>query len=155
MGFIKEFFYLRKSDRKVILTLLGVIVIALGVIFLTGGDGESNELTPADSLQKEARRDTFQHRPYREYNKTVYVRTKVVYRDTTYRRGKALSEAEYDSVKAHYQVKIKAGEHVVLNTADTTVLKTVPGIGPYYARKVVEYGERLGGYVSVDQLDEI
>lgn len=155
MGFIKELFYLRKSDRKVILTLLGVIVIALGVIFLTGGDGESNELTPADSLQKETRRDTFQRRTYRNDTKTVYVRTKVVYRDTTYRRGKALSDAEYDSVKAHYQVKIKAGEHVVLNTADTTALKTVPGIGPYYARKVVEYGQRLGGYVSVDQLDEI
>ena len=148
-------FYLRKSDRKVVLTLLGVIGVALGVIFLTGGDGESNELTPADSLQKTNKRDTFQHRPYRNDTKTVYVRTKVVYRDTTYRRGKALSEAEYDSVKAHYQVKIKAGEHVVLNTADTTVLKTVPGIGPYYARKVVEYGQRLGGYVSVDQLDEI
>lgn len=155
MGFIKELFYLRKSDRKVVLTLLGVIGVALGVIFLTGGDGESNELTPADSLQKEARRDTFQRRTYRNDTKTVYVRTKVVYRDTTYRRGKALSDAEYDSVKAHYQVKIKAGEHVVLNTADTTALKTVPGIGPYYARKVVEYGQRLGGYVSVDQLDEI
>ena len=155
MGFIKELFYLRKSDRKVILTLLCVIVVALGVIFLTGGDGESNELTPADTLQKETRRDTFQRRPYRNDTKTVYVRTKVVYRDTTYRRGKALSEAEYDSVKAHYQVKIKPGEHVVLNTADTTTLKTVPGIGPYYAKKVVEYGQRLGGYVSVDQLDEI
>ena len=66
-----------------------------------------------------------------------------------------MSEAEYDSVKAHYQVKIKPGEHVVLNTADTTVLKTVPGIGSYYAKKVVAYGQRLGGYVSVDQLDEI
>ena len=62
MGFIKELFYLRKSDRKVILTLLGVIVIALGVIFLTGGDDESNELTPADTLQKETRHDTFQRR---------------------------------------------------------------------------------------------
>ena len=152
---IREFLYLQKSDRKVILTLLGVIVIALGVIFLTGGDDESNELTPADTLQKETRRDTFQHRPYREYNKTVYVRTKVVYRDTAYHRGKALSEAEYDSVKTHYQVKIKPGEHVVLNTADTTILQTVPGIGPYFARKVIEYGQRLGGYVSVDQLDEI
>ena len=60
MGFIKELFYLRKSDRKVILTLLCVIVVALGVIFLTGGDGESNELTPADTLQKETRCDTFQ-----------------------------------------------------------------------------------------------
>ena len=44
---------------------------------------------------------------------------------------------------------------MVLNTADTTALKTVPGIGPYYARKIIEYGQRLGGYVSVDQLDEI
>jgi DNA uptake protein ComE-like DNA-binding protein len=32
---------------------------------------------------------------------------------------------------------------------------TVPGIGPYFARKIVQYGQRLGGYVSVDQLDEI
>ena len=155
MGFIREFFYLRKSDRKVILTLLCVIVVALGVFFFAGGEEESNELPPADTLQKEARRDTFQHRPYRERTKTVYVRTKVVYRDTAYHRGKGLSEAEYDSVKAHYQVKIRPGEHVVLNTADTTILKTVPGIGPYFARKVVEYGQRLGGYVSVDQLDEI
>ena len=156
MNLLKEFFYLRKSDRKVILTLLCVIAIAVGVIFLTGGNGESNELTPADTLRKETtRRDTFQRQPSRECHKTVYVRTKVVYRDTTYRRGKALSEVEYDSIKAHYQEKIKPGEHVVLNTADTTALKTVPGIGPYYARKVVEYGQRLGGYVSVDQLDEI
>lgn len=156
MNYIREFFYLRKSDRKVILTLLCVIVIALVVIFMTGGSNESNELTPADTLPaKRDYRDSTHRQSYREHTKTVYVRTKVVYRDTTYRRGKALSEAEYDSVKAHYQEKIKPGEHVVLNTADTTDLKKVPGIGPYYARKVMEYGKRLGGYVSVDQLDEI
>ena len=156
MNYIREFFYLRKSDRKVILTLLSVIVIALCIIFMTGGDGKSNELTPADTLPtKRDYRDSTHRQSYREQTKTVYVRTKVVYRDTTYRRGKALSEVEYDSVKAHYQVKIKPGEHIVLNTADTTALKTVPGIGPYYARKILEYGERLGGYVSVDQLDEI
>jgi len=156
MNYIREFFYLRKSDRKVILTLLCVIVIALVVIFMTGGSNESNELTPADTLPaKKSYRDSARRQPYREQTKTVYVRTKVVYRDTTYRRGKALNEAEYDSVKAHYQEKIKSGEHVVLNTADTTALKTIPGIGPYYARKIIEYGKRLGGYVSVDQLDEI
>lgn len=156
MNYIREFFYLRKSDRKVILTLLSVIVIALVVIFMTGGSNESNELTPADTvLVKHDYRDSTRRQPYREQTKTVYVRTKVVYRDTSYRRGKALSEAAYDSVRAPYQKKIKAGEHVVLNTADTTALKTVPGIGSYYARKIIAYGQRLGGYVSVDQLDEI
>ena len=155
---IREFFYLQKSDRKVILALLCVIVIALGIIFLTGGDNDtSNALVSADSIDNSVsskrHRDSFRHMPYRE--RTVYVRTKVVYRDTTYQRGHRLSDAEHDSVVAHYQQKIRKGEHVVLNTSDTTALKTVPGIGPYFARKIVQYGERLGGYVSVDQLDEI
>jgi DNA uptake protein ComE-like DNA-binding protein len=79
----------------------------------------------------------------------------VIYRDTSYRRGKALPDADHDSIVTHYQQKIKPGEHIDLNTADTTMLKMVPGIGSYFARKVVQYGERLGGYVSVDQLDEI
>ena len=60
-----------------------------------------------------------------------------------------------DSATYQRPIKIKETEHIVLNTADTTSLVTIPGIGPYYARKIVQYGNRLGGYVSVDQLDEI
>ena len=158
MGFIKGLFYLQKSDRKVILALLCVIVIALSVIFLTGGENDtSNALVSADSINTlkphQYHRDSFHRKPYRE--RTVYVHTKVIYRDTAYQRGHRLADADRDSVVAHYQEKIRKGEHIVLNTADTTALKTIPGIGPYFARKVMEYGERLGGYVSVDQLDEI
>ena len=54
-----------------------------------------------------------------------------------------------------YPVKLQEGETVDLSAADTTLLKRVPGIGSYYARRIVDYGRRLGGYVSVDQLDEI
>ena len=54
-----------------------------------------------------------------------------------------------------YPVKLKEGEHVVLNTADTTQLMKVPGIGSYYAKEIVRHGKWIGGYVSVDQLDEI
>ena len=54
-----------------------------------------------------------------------------------------------------YPVKIKEGETLDLNIADTSDLKTVPGIGSYYARRIADYGHRLGGYVSVSQLDEI
>ena len=151
---IREFFYLQKSDRKVILTLLCVIVIAMGVIFLTGGEEETNGLMPVDTLRKEVHRDTA--RRYQEKVRTVYVKTKVVYRDTAFRRGVAFRNSQKgDSVMVHYQPKLHNGEHLVLNTADSAALVTVPGIGPYFARKVIWYGERLGGYVSVDQLDEI
>ena len=54
-----------------------------------------------------------------------------------------------------YPVKLTETEHVVLNTADTNQLKKVPGIGSYYAKEIVRHGQWLGGYVSVDQLDEI
>lgn len=156
---IREFFYLQKSDRKVILTLLVVIAVALGVIFLTGGENEeSNALTPADTMKSHTQRDSFSRRPY-VHRDTVYVRTKVIYRDRYGHSGKRASSHSAseprDSFVAHYPVKIREGEHIILNTADTTALKTVPGIGPYFARKIVQYGDRLGGYVSVDQLDEI
>ena len=52
-------------------------------------------------------------------------------------------------------IKIDSTSHIVLNTADTTQLKRVPGIGSYYAKEIVRHGKWLGGYVSVDQLDEI
>ena len=54
-----------------------------------------------------------------------------------------------------YPRKISTGEHIILNTADTTQLQRVPGIGSYYSKVIMRYGERLGGYVSIDQLDEI
>ena len=54
-----------------------------------------------------------------------------------------------------YQPKIDSTQHIVLNTADTTQLKRVPGIGSYFAKEIVRHGKWLGGYVSVDQLDEI
>lgn len=61
--------------------------------------------------------------------------------------------AERDTLR--YPVKIWEGEQIALNTADTAQLKRVPGIGSGRARAIVAYGKRLGGYVSVSQLDEI
>ena len=70
-------------------------------------------------------------------------------------KGRQNAEKVYERDTIRYPVKIKEGEHVVLNTADTAQLKKVPGIGTYYAKEIMRHGQRLGGYVSVDQLDEI
>ena len=42
-----------------------------------------------------------------------------------------------------------------LNVADTTQLITVYGIGSKFSKRIVEYRERLGGFVSMDQLNEV
>ncbi|MGN1374967.1 MAG: helix-hairpin-helix domain-containing protein [Prevotella sp.] len=54
-----------------------------------------------------------------------------------------------------YPVKLREGQHVAVNSADTSMLKRVPGIGSHYAAAVVRYRERLGGFYSVGQLLEI
>lgn len=51
--------------------------------------------------------------------------------------------------------KLSSGQTVSLATADTTQLKRIPGIGSYYARKISEYGKRLGGYAAVEQILEV
>lgn len=53
------------------------------------------------------------------------------------------------------QEKLSPGMTVDINTADTTLLKHIPGIGSYYAQKICKYRERLGGFVSAQQMDEI
>ncbi|MBR4757327.1 MAG: helix-hairpin-helix domain-containing protein [Bacteroidaceae bacterium] len=54
-----------------------------------------------------------------------------------------------------FPVKMQKGETVSLNTADTTALKRIPGVGSYYARRIVYYRSQLGGFASLDQLQEI
>ncbi len=53
------------------------------------------------------------------------------------------------------QEKFSEGVTVDLNEADTITLKKVPGIGSYYARRITDYRNRLGGFVSVEQLSEL
>jgi DNA uptake protein ComE-like DNA-binding protein len=42
-----------------------------------------------------------------------------------------------------------------LNTADSSDLVSLPGIGPYYAKKILAYRDKLGGFASREQLLEI
>ena len=208
---MREFFYLQKSDRKVVLALLIVIVIALGVIFFTSSPDISTpsrnsrasgyarntissplptrqverfffDPNTADStqlqrlgLQNWQIRNIYKFRAsggiYRKpldfarlYGLTVkeyrelepYIRISPDYLPAATLVKERIATANHDTaIVRHYPQKISDTAHVVLNTADTTELMKIPGIGPYFARKIVQYGQRLGGYVSVDQLDEI
>lgn len=212
---IREFFYLQKSDRKVILTLLVVIVFVFTMIFLTGGDGIETTTLSKDSIPsrtsksynyssytpKKVERFTFDPntadstqllrlglqpwqvrniykyraaggiyrkpldfaklygltvKQYRELEPYIRISSDYLPASTLVNEKKDYNQTTLkDSIIYQRPAKIKETEHIVLNTADTVSLITIPGIGPYYARKIVQYGNRLGGYVNVDQLDEI
>jgi len=54
-----------------------------------------------------------------------------------------------------YNQKLNIGETVGLNTADTTALKKIPGIGSSYASRIVKYRTSLGGFAAKEQLKEV
>ena len=55
----------------------------------------------------------------------------------------------------YMQSKHKPGQTVDLNLADTTEFMRIPGIGPVYAKMIVDYRRQLGGYHHVSQLKEL
>ncbi len=44
---------------------------------------------------------------------------------------------------------------IELNQADSSSLLELPGIGPYYAMRIIEYRKKIGGFVCSEQLLEI
>jgi DNA uptake protein ComE-like DNA-binding protein len=71
------------------------------------------------------------------------------------KEGKASTDNETPRKIYPKQEKFSPGTTIDINTADTTLLKHIPGIGSYYAQKICKYRERLGGFVSTQQMDEI
>lgn len=210
-----KFFYLQKSDRRVILALLCIAIVSLVAVFFfiddhpgegtlkqvekprhvkeskqpkqyiySQGEQRKPELFPfdpntADSTQllrlglqswqvvniyKFRKAGGVYRKPRdfaRLYGLTVkqyrqlepYIRISEDYRPSADYYSKDEVVRERDTVR--YPVKLQPGEHISLNSADTSQLRKVPGIGSYYARKIVAYRERLGGYCRVEQLLEI
>ena len=165
---IREFFYLQKSDRKVILSLLVVIVSVFTMICLTGGNDTSTTTTQKNSPRSAARKNHYYATSPKKVERFTFDpntadstqllrlglqpwQVRNIYK---YRAAGGIYRQPIDFAKL-YGLTVKATEHIVLNTADSTALTTIPGIGPYYARRIIQYGNRLGGYVSVEQLDEI
>jgi len=155
----RDFFYFSTGERRALALLLCLITIA--GIFLIWGDTlynrqqaeadaaseaypdapSNNEATdraayatpPADSRPRQSARPSYR-RPASQRSESMGERV----RRLTDRRP-------------HYprREKLAPGQTIELNTADTTALQKVPGIGPYYARRIVKFRALLGGFAEL------
>ena len=66
-----------------------------------------------------------------------------------------LSAEKFNELKPYINIGKVKPLLVDLNSADTTELKKVRGIGSYYAKQIVSFRKRAGGFYSVEQLSEI
>ena len=74
-----------------------------------------------------------------------------------FREAPTIRPTGYDNKKNTVNVpvpvkKLTQGEFVDINTADTAELKRIPGIGSYFARRIVELRQRRQAFVSPEEL---
>ncbi len=161
----KDYFYLSKSDRRAMAFIVSIITLAtVWRVFLKDEirrpetdlpfdvDTVTWQEPPKPLQQREADvKDSYRNR--RTYGK--YQRES---KSGTPRKAVAVKyelDTSYHKPVYHKQEKYPYGTVLDLNAADTAQLKCVPGIGSYFAKRIVEYRDRLGGYISPSQLSDI
>lgn len=140
----KDYLYFQKGDRVAILLLCILIVLSGGVFLIIRettvvGDPKSIASTAVDF-------EKFQSELKDEEGT-----------DGLASNSNYLSDNSDKQTVQYYsrQEKLKVGQSIELNSADTSELKKIPGIGTGYSNRIVKYRNLLGGYVSKEQLKEV
>ena len=158
----KDFFYYSKSERRAVYVLLVLIALfVVGIVCIPERQSALDSgLTATDSAEwkklesethyqwKYQKKDSF---PKKKKEPLAYQsNARKTQRKDTVKQRQSLPKKEY--VKAF---KYPEGTLVDVNSADTTELKKIPGIGSGIAGSIVRYRERLGGFYALSQLEEV
>lgn len=145
----RDLLYFSKGERRALTLLLSLIVISWLILWFTDREDHPLNEAPAVADTIIGKRDTLAKKdiPSPTTNTTVPRQEKEPRRTE---QKKTYTKKLFPQTE-----KYPSGTVVELNSADTTILKKVPGIGSTFARRIVKYRELLGGYVSVQQLTEV
>ena len=155
----RDWFTFSRQDRRGILFLVVLIFIALTLLCTKSiwyHEKPYEACTPdsvAQSLDKKPQ----------EKNKRDFARTKPQAAQPATERPtikEPYTTESIDTIRREHPYaeymrgKYKPGKFVDLNTADTTELMKIPGIGPVSAQYIVNYRRALGGFHTIRQVHE-
>ena len=72
-------------------------------------------------------------------------------KDSTFYTKKAFGKDHLQNFQSEKKAKIA----VNVNTANQEELESIPGVGSFYAKNIIQYRDRLGGFVKKEQLLEV
>jgi competence ComEA-like helix-hairpin-helix protein len=153
----RDFFYFSRGERRALIVLLCLITLTTALLILTNNLPDEKEPAVVDAPKQP---DTVRHV---SSPSEVAMKSSSPTSSRTARRNESVSErvnrltsTNRRSAPTYTRIeKLATGSIVELNAADSFMLQKVPGIGPAFARRIVRYRERLGGFHSVSQLSEV
>lgn len=155
----KDWFFYSRGQRRAIIFLLLVLILLICILASENIGNNRTEiaiepLKIADSLYVRIDNDKRNRDNYRRYKdkEPVYKKNKKQSSDFSYEHKK---EEKKEIKKYPKQEKFNAGIIIDVNTADTSILKKIPGVGSIISRNIVNYRNRLGGFYNTAQLLEV
>lgn len=152
----RDFFYFSKGERRALILLLSLIVIAWVTVVVT------NKTSFIQGKENHASMILY---PVCIYPPDTSPQTpEVIHTEPSPVLVKTIKDSISQPVKSRFLEKATSykktekypiGTIVELNTADTLILKKVPGIGSAFSNRIVKYRNLLGGFYSVTQLSEV
>ncbi len=156
---IKDIFYFSKPDRAATLVLLVIIIVTTVLkYYISSGKNSFEQDRMADSINS--------------ITQTLSPDTVLTQQNDTIRRPSnrrnddrkksafpvssgSVRTSEPKDAPIKYVRKRRPVAPLDLNVIDSVSLVKLPGIGPWFAMRIIEYRDKLGGYNSVRQLAEI
>ena len=164
---MNNFLTFTKGERVAIIILAAVIffIIAANFFIANRPSNVKNNLQNLDSIiaLHEAAVEEYYNRQRTTDNRqqTSSTRDKVTetprrqvtksYKETINNINKKVQQPKTNSLSSKALVQ----KSVNLNSADTTELKSLPGIGSFFAKNIVDYRNKLGGFIEKEQLLEV
>ena len=158
---MKSFLTFTRGERVAIIVLAAVIFLLIAANFFivkypSNVNKPLHNLDSIMALHENAVEEYYRKQSYKD----VKTQSQKDAKTQSHKDSKTQShkDAKTQSKSSEFKVQssaFKVQGSINLNSADTTELKSLPGIGSFFARNIVEYRDKLGGFVEKKQLLEV
>ena len=166
MDNFKRFMTFSRGERIAIITIISMIVIILIIKYLIvlNPPQRTYYLHDLDSIieRRNAVMDSIRVADSIEKANSSFRAKRSVVEKSSTKHGAKPRNNNHDSVAGRFlhsaplhSASAEMTTMIDLNAADTTLLKQLPGIGGAYAKWIVNYREKLGGFCETKQLLEV
>lgn len=149
---LRDYFTFNRRERNGIFVLLSIIVVLL--IYLSLSDRFYQD-TPVDFSKFENEISNFEAQQKRMADSVPDEDSSENSERRSFGKKNASPPIPPFPLPPLQRERGLGGEVLELNSADTSALKELNGIGPAFAKRIIAYREKLGGFVNKEQLMEV
>ncbi|MBO4529566.1 MAG: helix-hairpin-helix domain-containing protein [Paludibacteraceae bacterium] len=154
----KDFFFFTKGERSGIVVLCCLIGLMFSVNFClpTQTQEEQRMVQKMNELMKDSVSSPPPQNHYNAYSASDTQHDTIgIKKETNNQRSSYHSEGRGEKRRNRTPAFNYDTVRVEINSADTTELKRLRGIGSVLSARIVKYRKKIGGFTSVDQLRNI